>query len=309
MVRKNKYKAKVCAIFSFLALAGFIFLAGGCDKLQPKSLIKSKTYKPKGIIIAKVNDLYITLEQLENEIKTYNEMVKDSPEAKIDSLEKKIAYLNEELIRRYLFYKEAKDTGMDKNPQIQETLKQVEINLLAADFIQKKINNITATSSEIENFYNLYKDTYYKEKERRKIREIAVASETKAKEILIELLRGGNFAGLAKQYSQVKSAYNGGFLNLIEKGQRGDNYKRFDEVAFSPSLKENQISSIFKGNDNYYYILKIEKVEGNKTQSLSEVWDDINKNVVFLKQQQKLQELTGELLKKANIELYKERIK
>jgi len=305
----SKYRVKLYAVFSFIALAGFLFLTGGCDKLQPKSLIKSKSYKPQGIIIAKVHDLYITLEQLENEIKTYNEMVKDNPEARIDSLEKKIAYLNEELIRRYLFYREAKHTGADKNPEIRETLKQVEINLLAADFIQKKINNITATSSEIENFYNLYKDRYYQEKERRKIREIALPTETKAKEILIELLRGGDFAGLARQHSQVKSAYNGGYLDLIEKGQRGDNYKRFDEAAFSPSLKENQISSIFKGDDNYYYILKIEEIEGNKTKSLSEVWDDINKNVVFLKQQQKLQELTAELLKKTNIEIYRERIK
>ena len=305
----NKYKAKLYLIFSFIALAGFLFLTGGCDKLQPKSLIKSKSYKPQGIIIAKVNDLYITREQLEDEIKTYNELVKDSPEAKIDSLEKKIAYLNEELIRRYLFYKEAKSTGVDKNPQIQQTLKQVEINLLAADFIQKKINSITATSSEIENFYNLYKDKYYKEKEKRKIREIALPTETKAKEILIELLKGGGFANLARQYSQAKSAYNGGYLDLIEKGQRGNNYTRFDEVAFSPSLKENQISNIFKGDDNYYYILKIEEIEGNKTKSLSEVWDDINKNVVFLKQQQKLQELTDELSKKTNIEIYKERLK
>ena len=305
----DKRKPKLNIIFSFLALAGFVFLANGCDQLQTKSLIKSKSPKPKGTIIAKVNDLYVTQEQLETEIKTYNEMVKDNPEAKIDSLEKKIAYLNEEIIRRYLFYKEAKDTGADKNPQIRQTLKQVEINLLAADFIQEKINNITATPSEIENFYNLYKDQYYKETEKRKIREIALPTETKAKEVLIELLGGGNFANLARQYSQAKSAYNGGVLNLMEKGQRGGNYKRFDEVAFSPSLRKNQISNIFKGDDNLYYIIKVENIEEKKIKALSKVWDEINKNVIFLKQQQKLQELTAELLKKADIEIYKERVK
>ncbi len=305
----DKHKPKLNIIFSFITLAGFVFLTNGCDQLQTKSLIKSKSYKPKGTIIAKVNDLYVTQEQLETEIKTYNEMVKDNPEAKIDSLEKKIAYLNEEIIRRYLFYKEAKDTGANKNPQIRQTLKQVEINLLAADFIQEKINNITATPSEIENFYNLYKDQYYKETEKRKIREIALPTEAKAKEVLIELLGGGNFASLARQYSQAKSAYNGGVLNLMEKGQRGGNYKRFDEVAFSPSLRKNQISNIFKGDDNLYYIIKIENIEEKKIKALSKVWDEINKNVIFLKQQQKLQELTTELLKKADIEIYKERVK
>ena len=305
----DKRKLKLNVIFNFVTLAGFIFLINGCDKLQTKSLIRSKPYKPEGTIIAKINNLYVTQKQLTDEIAAYNEMVKDTPEAKIDSLEKKTAYLNEEIIRRYLFYKEAKDTGADKNPQIRETLKQVEINLLAADFIQKKINNITATSLEIENFYKLYKDQYYNETEKRRIKEIALPTEAKAKEVLIGLLGGSNFENLARQYSQAKSATDGGALGLIEKGQRGNKYERFDEVAFSPSLIKNQISNIFKGDNNLYYIIKIEDIEEKKIKALSKVWDEINKNVIFLKQQQKLQELTDGLLKKADIEVYKERIK
>lgn len=305
----DQYKVKLSVLFNFIVLIGFTFLINGCDKLQSGLLPKSKSFKPEGIIIAKVNNLYITLEQLENEIKTYNDMVKDNPEAKINSPEKKLAYLNEELIRRYLFFKEAKNTGTDKNPQIQETLKQIEINLLAADFIQKNINNITADPSEIENFYNSYKDQYYKNTEKRKIREIALPTEARAKEVLIELLEGGNFSNLARQYSQAKSASNGGILTLMEKGQRGDNYQRFDEIAFSPSLRKGQISNIFKGDDNLYYIIKVESIEETKTEALSQVWDEINKNVIFIKQQQKLQELTAELLKKADIKIYKEQIK
>ncbi len=196
---------------------------------------------------------------------------------------------------------------MDQRPKVQEMLRNVEINVLANQLMQDEIGNITVTSSEVEDFYNIYKDQY-QQAEERKIREIALDSETEAKEVLIELLRGTDFATIAAQRSRAESAGKGGDLGFIKKGQRGADFAAFDEVAFSRSLNTGQISNIFKAN-NRYYIIKVEAIKGGQVRPLSEVWDEINKSVLFLKQQQKLQEITGGLSKKNKIVIYDDKIK
>ena len=163
------------------------------------------------------------------------------------------------------------------------------------------------TSSEIEDFYNAYREQYRQTQERR-VREILVNTEAEARQALIELLQGADFASLAKERSRSESAARAGDLGFITKGQLGDDFLRFDEVAFSPSLEVGQTSNIFKDKRGYY-IIKVEEIKGGQPRTLSEVWDEIKTNVLFLKQQQKYQELTNRLLQDAQVVIYKEKIK
>ena len=289
-------------IFGFLVLLSF-----GCEKIEKLNLLnKNKALQPQGTVIAKVADLPITLEQLEQEIQGYNELT-DVPGAKINTREQRIAYLNEELIRRHLLYLEAVARNFDNQPKVQETLRNLEINVLANQFIQDEIKNVTVTSSEIEDFYNLYKDQFQQEEERR-IKEILVSDETTAKEILIELLKGADFATLAKERSIAPTAANGGDLGFIKKGARGADFARFDIIAFSSSLEVGQNSNVFKDKSGYY-IVKLEGKKGGQPRPLSEVWDEIKTSVLFLKQQQKIKEITDNLAKKIKVVVYEDRIK
>jgi parvulin-like peptidyl-prolyl isomerase len=298
-------KSKIEALFICMGL--LILFSVGCKKLEELQFgSKMKVLQPQGTVIAKVDNLPVTLEQLDQEIQNYNQLM-DNPAARITTREQKLSYLNEELIRRYLFYLEAKARGLDQRPKVQEILRNLEINVLANQYMQDEIGNITATSSEVEDFYKLYKEQYQQAEERR-IREIALDSETEAKEVLIELLRGTDFATMATQRSKAESASQGGDLGFIKKGQRGADFAAFDEVAFSRSLNTGQISNIFKAN-NRYYIIKVEAIKGGQVRPLSEVWDEINKSVLFLKQQQKLQEITSGLSKKNKIVIYDDKIK
>ena len=283
-----------------------VFSLFGCQKLpEINFLSKKKGFPVAGTIIAEVNGMPITLEQLEQEIQNFNQLM-DMPEAQISTREQKLAYLNEELVRRYLLYQEAKARGVDKEAQTQELLWNLEVNLLANQFLQKEIGDELVTSAEIEDFYNLYKEQFRQQEERR-IREIVVNTEAEAKAILIELLQGANFAGIARERSRAESASVGGDLGFIKRGGLGIDFARFDEVAFSPSLEAGQISNVFK-NKGRYYIIKVEEIKGGQSKSLSEVWDEIKMNVLFLKQQQKLQELTSRLLQDAEVNIYEEKI-
>lgn len=299
-------KRKFQALFIFM---GLLFLSSvGCEKLEKlRSLSKKKAWQPQGTVIAKVDDLPITLEQLDQEIQNYNQLMQETPAAKITTREQKLAYLNEELIRRYLFYLDAKARGLDERPKVQEILRNLQINVLANQLMQDEIGNITVTSSEVEDFYNIYKDQYQQAEERR-IREIVLDSEQEAKDVLIQLLQGQDFASVATQRSRAESAGKGGDLGVIKRGQRGPDFAAFDEVAFSRSLATGQISNIFKVKERYY-IIKVETIKGGQARPLSEVWDEINRSVLFLKQQQKLQEITSGLLKKNKVIIYEDKIK
>lgn len=288
-------------------LSVLILFFYGCEQINKlKGTPEVKPWQPQGTVIATVNGLPITLEQLNQEILSYNEST-DNPEAKITTREQKIAYLNEELVRRYLLYLEAKTRKLDTQPKTEELLRNVEVNILAGQILRDEIENIGVSQAEVEEFYNNFKEQFRQEEER-KIREIVLTSESEAKDILIELLKGADFSSLATQRSKAPSSSNGGDLGFIKKGKRGADYARFDEIAFSRSLEAGQFSTVFKDKDGYC-IIKVDSIRGGQPRALPEVKDDIKKNVQFLKQQQKLKEITAGLLKKTKVVLYQDRVK
>jgi peptidyl-prolyl cis-trans isomerase C len=273
----------------------------GCEKFQPPQDLKQEEAKPPvtGTVVAWVNDYPITLEDLEEEIKTYNNTIpQDRPELKIDTREEKINYLKNEIIRRILLYQEALKRGLDKNPDIQRALKQTKQQLLVLQLVKEEADKVSVSSQEIEDYYERFKEQL-REPEERKIREIVVVSQAQAKDLLIRLLQGEDFATLARQYSKAPSASKGGDLGFIKPGTK---FKEFDEVAFSDALEVGEVSSVFKGSDGYY-IIKLEAKRGGKLKSLSEMWDDIKRGLTFLKQQQRIEDLVGELSRNTRIEI------
>lgn len=291
-----------------------LFLSGiflGCDKLNAASGRKTETKaaaaaaQPKGAIVARVNNLPIGLDDFNQEIEIYNASVPaDKPELKITTREQKINYLKNEIVRRTLLYQDALDKGLDRNEDVMRALEKTKRDLLVLQLIKEATQKVDVSSKEIEDYYNTYKEKL-KEPEERQIREIVVPTEQDAKEIMIQLLQGADFATLAKERSRSSSAGNGGDLGYLKEGKKS---AQFDTVAFSDSLEVGRISSIFKVPDGYC-IVKLEARRGGKQKPLSEMWDDIKRGLTFLKQQQVLGELIGKLSRDAKIEIYEGEIK
>lgn len=293
---------------ALILCGGAVLALCGCERPSGlKFWSRDKGIKVEGTVIARVGGVPITLEQFEREIEEINLHFAEIPESQFTTSEQKLAYLKEELVPRYLRYHEAKKRGLDKDPETRQLLRSLEINILAAQLLEKEMGDVVATSAEIEDFYNLYKDEF-RGQESRRIREVVVTSEARAREVLIELLRGADFSTLARQHSSAESSIRGGDLGWLSRGERGPGFARFDEVAFSPSLERGQTSNIFRHNGDYY-IVKVEDARGGEVRSLSELWEEIKANVVFLKQHQKIQELTNRLTAGADIVVYEERIR
>lgn len=293
-----------------------LFIIFGCDKLNISNNKEQKSSATSGrgtarvvtgTLVAKVNTISITLDELNDDIKAFNEAMdkKGNKEAKITTKEDKVKYLKEELVRKALLYQEALDKGLDKKDDILKVLEKAKEDLVLQELLRQESDKIEVTSKDVEDYYNEARKggrtLFYPivTPEEKKVSEIAVSTEAEAKEILIQLLQGAAFDSLAKERSKVASAKNGGDLGFILPGKRP---KEFDAAV--AVLDTGKISSIFKGSDGYYYIVKVEEKRGGKEKPLSEMRDNIKGELLYIKQQQKLDDLIGKLSKDAKIEIY-----
>ncbi|MBU0547977.1 MAG: peptidylprolyl isomerase [Candidatus Omnitrophica bacterium] len=301
--------------FIFCVILGLIFIGAlGCDKIKiPVSKktevaeVKAVPVIPqvKGVVIAKVNNIPIGLDDFNQEVEIYNANVpEDRPELKITTREQKINYLKNEVVRRTLLYQNALDKGLDRNEDVLMALDKTKMQLLVMELIKQVSQKVDVSSKEIEDYYNTYKEQL-KEPEERQIREIVSSSEQEARDILIQLLQGADFATLARTNSKSSSAKDGGDLGFVKLGVKSS---QFNSVAFSDSLEAGKISSIFKTPDGYS-IIKLEGKRGGKQKPLSEMWDDIKTGLVYLKRQQVIDELIGKLSRDAKIDIYEGEIK
>ncbi len=293
--------------------------AAGCDQIpflkprKPSKTVSSSSAPAAapstavhGTVIAKVNNIPITLEDMNQEIEAYNSLVPaDKSEAKITTREQKVEYVKNQMVRSLLLYQEALDRRLDESEEVQRILDRTKRELLVVELLRKEAEGLEVTSQEIEESYNTYKDRL-KEPEERQIREIVVASESEAKEILIQLLQGGDFSTIARERSIAASKKDGGNLGFIKPGQQKSS--QFDDAAFSTSLETGSVSSIFKGPEGYY-IIKLEAKHGGKQMALSDVWDNLKRSLTIMKQQQKMEELVGKLSRDAKIEISEGEIK
>lgn len=284
----------------------------GCEKLpeflkfgRPKEVevAKSPPSVEEGEVLARVNDRVITLEEFNQRIEALPEELKDiylkDPEAKS-------AFLDE-LINRELLIKEAIDRRLDQDEGVARLITAFKDQILVETIIARESEKVKVIPAEVENFFNVYKDRFVVPEER-KVRTIVLATDEEAKSVLIELLRGVDFAALAKEKSIGPAKENGGDIGFIVRKtaftppDKKTMFAQFEEVAFSLDL--GRVSSIVKGPDGYY-IIKLEEKKEAKQRTLYEVWDDLEKEILVMKQRQVIAELVDNLRKKAKVEIRK----
>lgn len=301
---------------NFLIILFAIFLFSGCDKLpfigQATPAKQAGQKPPAGeTVVAMVGDFYITASDLDKEVDNFNSLAtaQKLDKNKIDNRDKKVKYLRDELVRKYILYQEALDRGLDKKPEIVKELEAVKMNLLIAELLRKEIEKIDVSSKEIEDFYSQNKELL-REPEQRKILEIMTSTEDEAKQVYIELLRGADFASLARQYSKAKTASTGGEAGLMAYEVNPANRirpEKFYEVAFSPSLESGGTSSIFKTPDGFY-IIKVDSIKKSEPKSLTDLRDNIKSWLLFEKQQKAIVELANKLSGETKIAIYEEKV-
>lgn len=291
------------------------FALAGCEKMpwfQEKVKESAGNQPPKGaVVVAKVGNFYITADDLKREIDNYNILMEQQriPKNKIDSRDKRVNYLKDDLVRKYILYQEAMNRGLEKKEETRKVLEDTRISLLIAALLRQEAEKVNVSDKEIEDFYNQNKNLL-REPEQRKLAEIVTPTEEEAKQVYIELLKGTDFASLARMHSKAATAANGGeigFVNYEFDPQKRVRFDKFYEVAFSPTLDTGGISSIFKGPDGFY-IIKVFEVKTPETKPLADLKENIKAWLLFEKQQKAIANLADRLSGEIKFEIYENKV-
>ena len=144
--------------------------------------------------------------------------------------------------------------------------------------------DVDITDPQVEYYYEENREMFKQEKEVRarhilfKLAQNApVEKEEKVKEkaskVLEKARAGGDFAKLAKEYSEGPTASKGGDLGYFPRGRMA---KPFEEAAFK--MKKGEISELVRTRFGYH-IIKVEDVKEARTKTLQEVQGEIKETL------------------------------
>ena len=166
---------------------------------------------------------------------------------------------------------EAEERGMQRRTEVSKSIRRSKVEILDAVLLEDIFEGIRVTPLEVENFYN---DEYKKsleDVEQRKVREIVVDSQSKAKDILVQILTGANFSTLASHHSISETAAKGGDLGYLVY-REDSKFSKFWQIVLTSD--QGQASNIFKNPDKAeYYIVIVEDIKKGEVESLSEVYN------------------------------------
>ncbi len=199
-------------------------------------------------------------------------------------------------------------TALEKTGMTKDSLRQNLQRSLAIQELLKKnvLDKITITADEEKKFYD-ENTSLFQQPERVHARHILISTKDaktdaekavakkKAEDVLAQLRKGGDFAELAKKYSDDPGAANGGDLGVFGRGQM---VPEFEKAAFS--LKVNQISDIVETQFGYHIIQVLEKLPAG-TAPYDDVKSQINAYLLQQKQGTAVQDYITELKKTADI--------
>ncbi len=109
---------------------------------------------------------------------------------------------------------------------------------------------------------------------------------------------GGDFAELAKEYSEGPSNVRGGDLGFFRRGQM---VKPFEDAAFA--MKVNEVSEIVETRFGYH-IIKVYEIKPDQTLAYADVKDKISQRMKQEKIEKDAIQYIGQLKKDAKIEKY-----
>jgi len=201
----------------------------------------------------------------------------------------------EELIRQQLLVQEAINRGLDKNKDIIMAVEEFRRTLLVRELATQLTQGITATAEEAKEYYDENRTEFIVSGEWH-LREIMVDTKDEAKEILIELLKGADFAEMAMARSQSDTAAKGGDLGFITEFP----FPQMETAVLT--LEDGGVSSVIEGPKGFY-IVKLDEKKGGEIQEYEDIKEDIIAGLTLLKQQQAILQQLDTLQQTTEIEI------
>jgi len=250
----------------------------------------------KNPVVAKVNGIKITLDELNSNYNNAKLFVTD----KVVSKDK---ILND-LINRYLGINKAKSENLDKNPVVKSKMEDILYHAQLSKDLENSFSKITVSDEEIEKYYQLNPE-YRTAHILLRVRAVPSTEEIKAAlnqsmKIYRELQSNPDkFAELAAKYSQSENAETGGDIGYQPKVRLAPEYFRAIHKQ-----SEGYISSPVRTQFGYHVIKNMGKLK----------FDAVDKNlyrkiVYDIKRDEIINNYFKNLQKNASIKIEKKYLK
>jgi parvulin-like peptidyl-prolyl isomerase len=216
------------------------------------------------------------------------------------------------LIKVYDKKSEYKNILSKMNLTEDEVKMQIKRGLSINELIdQQIISKIAVTDEEGKAYYD-ENSQQFKQPEQIKASQILIKVDAKAdeakktearkkiEEVQQKLKNDGDFADLAKEYSEGPSSSKGGDLGYIRRGQMAY-LKPFGDAAFA--LKPNEVSDIVETRVGYH-LIKVYDIKPERIPSYTELKDNINQRIKQEKIEKKAGQYLDKLKKEAKIERF-----
>lgn len=149
----------------------------------------------------------------------------------------------------------------------------IRAQLVSEALFNKVTSTVKVSDKEISDYYRQHTQQYGQPASR-EVRHILVKDKTTADKIYAQLKAGGDFAALAKRFSQDPgSKLQGGKLTV----SRGQTVPPFDKVAFS--LKAKELAKPVKTQYGWHVIQALSAVQPAKTTPLAQVKESIRQQL------------------------------
>ena len=200
----------------------------------------------------------------------------------------------QELMNQHLIYLDAKEDGLEEDPEFKKELEFAKEQILRQFSMKKVLEQVKVSDQETKDYYEEHKDQFRKIYQYR-ASHILVEDEEKAKEAKSRL-NDEKFEDVAKEISTCPSSQNGGDLGSFSTGQM---VPEFDQAL--EKMEVGTISDPVKTQFGYHIIKLVDKklardndLESNK--------HEIEGILLGRKQQEVYLEKTNELQKKYKVE-------
>ena len=260
----------------------------------------ASTQKPEDLaeVLAKVDDVTITVGEFQERINQQSPYVR----ARYTSLERKKEFLDN-LVRFEVLAKEAERRGLNKDPEVVRTMKQVMIQRLMKDEVeQQKVDDIS--DAECRKYFESHPDEFNKAEEVR-VASILVKDSATAKKVLADARIKGvdnqQFRNLVAEYSQdLATKDRGGDLRYFDAKTK-DVPKEIVDAAFK--LQNIGDTSEPLRTSQGIVILKLTGRRKAITRRFEEVAQQIRNKIYRDKRSDAMETFTRTLRDKANVKV------
>ena len=286
----------------FVVVSGAFMLAGAvmhaaCEDVKGA---KASQQKPEDLaeVLAKVDDVTITVGEFQDRINQQSPYVR----ARYTSMERKKEFLDN-LVRFEVLAKEAQRRGLEKDPEVVRTMKQVMIQKLLKDqFDKQRMEDIS--DDECKKFYDAHPEEYNKPEEVR-VSSILVKDSATAKKVMndprIKGVDNQQFRNLVAEYSQdLATKDRGGDLRYFDAKTK-DVPKPIVDAAFA--LQNIGDVSPPVRTEQGVVILKLTGRRKALVRTFDEVKQQIRNQLYRDKRQEAMETFVKNLRDKANVKI------